>query len=67
MEKEYDLYERLASVIFDAPLEEVTREQRNTAKSLTWSWAYSIRTPSDKLVKAYEDTVEEMRVLRGDK
>lgn len=65
-EKEYDLYERLASVIFDTPLEDVTREQRTHAKTLTWSWAYSIRIPTNQLVSRYEQAVAEMKKLRND-
>jgi DNA polymerase I-like protein with 3'-5' exonuclease and polymerase domains len=64
-EKEYDLYERIASVIFDVHLEEVTRDQRNTAKSLTWSWGYSMRTPSDELLKRHEAEITKMIEMRS--
>jgi hypothetical protein len=66
-DNEYDLYERLGSVIFDAPLEEVSKDQRTKAKELVWSWAYSIRTPSSKLGEAYDKVVAEMKEMRGDK
>jgi hypothetical protein len=62
-----DLYIRLASVMFDKPVEEITRDERSQAKSLTWSWAYSLRIPTDKLLETYHKEIENMRKMRGDK
>jgi len=63
--EKYDLYERLASVILDAPLEEVTKEQRNTTKELVWSWAYSVRTPDKVLGQRYEKVKTELEKMQS--
>lgn len=64
MEKEYDLYERLAGVIFDLPLEEITALHRTNTKELVLGWAYSMRTPKDEIQKRYDEAVAEMERIR---
>lgn len=64
-ETAYDLYERLASIIFDVPLEEVSKKHRSKTKKLIWSWAYTMRTSSEELQDRYEELAEEMENLRN--
>lgn len=60
----YDLYKKLASIIFDAPEEEITKDQRFMTKTLVWNWAFSIRPTTETMQKKYDKVVKELEKMR---
>lgn len=59
-----DVYKNLASVMFDRHIDDITSEQRNHAKTLVWSWAYTLRTPQIVLEAQYQDELNKLNLLK---
>lgn len=44
-EDQQDRYKELASLIFEVPIEEVSKEQRSYAKTISYCYIYGIHSP----------------------